>query len=693
MKRSTGTLSTTILAGLAILLVQGCSAPPPTPTEPPRGKAAIAPWGFDLTALDKTIKPGDDFYRYAGGTWMKNATIPPDQQVWGPMSELAEKADEDVRALLVALTAKPNPPGSIEQKVADFYSSYLDTDSINKLGLAPFQADLAAIAALRTHEQVAALVARPGFTSASPIFVVPTVDGKDPDRYVATVVQSGLGLPSRDYYLSKDPGFAAVRDQYRAYIATLLALSGTGEAATADTVLALETKIAERQWPLEKQRNRDLTYNPRTKAELLEQFPSFPWQAMLESGGLDRQDHFVVAEIGAIDELAKLFRSTPVETWRAYLTVHYLQSMSDIMPAEYDDASFAFYGKVVGGLQTQSERWKRAVGALNGPRGSGPLAEAVGSLYVKKHFPAEAKAQIVALVNNLLSAYQARIRNSDWMSPETREVAIRKAQTVRVKVGYPDTWRDYSKLEIRPGDAYGNRVRSARFAWDRIVSRIDGKTDRDEWGMGPQTVNAYYNAQFNEIVFPAAILQPPYFDPHADPAINYGGIGAVIGHEMGHGYDDQGAKSDEKGVLRPWWKPEDEERFRAKTRALAAQFSTYSPVPGLHVNGDFTSGENIGDLGGTAVALEAYRISLKGETPPVLDGFTGEQRFFLGWAQVWRSVAREEFLRMATTSDYHSPDEFRVNGIVRNMDSWYDAFQVAPGDALYLKPEERVRIW
>ena len=693
MKRSTGTLSTTILAGLAVLLLQGCSAPPPPPAEPPRGKAAVAPWGFDLTALDKTIKPGDDFYRYAGGTWMKNATIPPDQQVWGPMSELAEKADEDVRALLVELTAKPNPPGSIEQKVADFYSSYLDTDTINKLGLAPFQADLAAIAALRTHEQVAALVARPGFTSASPIFVVPTVDGKDPDRYVATVVQSGLGLPSRDYYLSKDPGFAAVRDQYRAYIATLLTLSGTGRAATADAVLALETKIAERQWPLEKQRNRDLTYNPRTKAELLEQFPSFPWQAMLESGGLDRQDHFVVAEIGAIDELAKLFRSTPVETWRAYLTVHYLQSMSDIMPAEYDDASFAFYGKVVGGLQTQSERWKRAVGALNGPRGSGPLAEAVGSLYVKKHFPAEAKAQIVALVNNLLSAYQARIRNSDWMSPETREVAIRKAQTVRVKVGYPDTWRNYSKLEITPGDAYGNRVRSARFAWDRIVSRIDGKTDRDEWGMGPQTVNAYYNAQFNEIVFPAAILQPPYFDPNADPAINYGGIGAVIGHEMGHGYDDQGAKSDEKGVLRPWWKPEDEERFRAKTRALAAQFSTYSPVPGLHVNGDFTSGENIGDLGGTAVALEAYRISLKGETPPVLDGFTGEQRFFLGWAQVWRSVAREEFLRMATTSDYHSPDEFRVNGIVRNMDGWYDAFQVAPGDALYLKPEERVRIW
>ena len=636
--------------------------------------------------MDSTVKPGDDFYRYAGGAWMKKAQIPADRAIWGTMSVLAAKAEEDVKTLSTGLTEKANAAGSNEQKIADFYSSYLDTKTINELGMKPFEADLAEIAALKSHEQVASLMSRPGFAGNSPIFVVPSMDAKNPDRYVLVVVQAGLGLPNRDYYLSKDPKFAAIRDKYREYIAKMLGLSKLGDAATAQSVLDLETKIAERQWPLEKQRNRDLTYNPKTKKQLLESFPQFPWDAVLKAEGLDKQDYFVVSEIGAVADLAKLFRATPVETWRAYMNFHYLNSTADIMPTPYDDANFEFFGKVVNGLQTQSERWKRAVGALNGPRGGAPLAEAVGSIYVKRYFSPEAKAQVTELVNNLLAAYQSRIKNSEWMSPETREVAIRKAQTVRVKVGYPDKWRDYSKLEIKPRDAYGNRLRCSVFDWNREASRINEKTDRDEWGMAPQTVNAYYNPTFNEIVFPAAILQPPYFDPNADPAINYGGVGGVIGHEMGHGYDDQGAKSDEKGVLRSWWKKEDEDRFRVKTKALAVQFSSYSPVPGLHLNGDFTSGENMGDLGGTAVALEAYRISLQGKPAPVLDGFTGDQRFYLGWAQVWRSVAREEFLRRATTSDFHSPDEFRVNGIVRNSDGWYDAFQVKAGDKLYLTP-------
>ncbi len=458
-------------------------------------------------------------------------------------------------------------------------------------------------------------------------------------------------------------------------------------------MLALETKIAERQWPLEKQRDRDLTYNARTKAELLEQFPSFPWRAMLESGGLDRQDRFVVAEIGAIDELAKLFRSTPVETWRAYLTVHYLQSMSDIMPAEYDDATFAFYGKVVGGVQSQSERWKRAVGALNGPRGGGPLAEGVGSLYVRKHFSAEAKAQIVALVNNLLSAYQARIRNSDWMSPETREVAIRKAQTVRVKVGYPDTWRDYSKLEIRPGDAYGNRVaeRAVRMGPDRLADRRQDRSGRVGDGSADRQRVLQPAVQRDRLPRrdPAAALLRPERRPGDQLRRHRRGDRPRDGPRVRRPGREVGREGRAAAVVEAGGRgavPREDAGARRAVLDLLA-------VPGLHVNGDFTSGENIGDLGGTAVALEAYRISLKGQTPPVLDGFTGEQRFYLGWAQVWRSVAREEFLRMATTSDYHSPDEFRVNGIVRNMDGWYDAFQVKPGDTLYLKPEERVRIW
>jgi predicted metalloendopeptidase len=359
------------------------------------------------------------------------------------------------------------------------------------------------------------------------------------------------------------------------------------------------------------------------------------------------------------------------------------------MPTAVNDENFAFYGKILNGTPAQPERWKVAVSKLNGPNGSGMLAEAVGQIYVKKHFAPEAKAEITELVHNLLDEYQARIKNSEWMSPATREAAIRKAQKVMIKVGYPDKWRDISKLEIKPRDAHGNYVRTSIFIWDDLVSRLSKPTDRTEWGMAPQTVNAYYNAQFNEIVFPAAILQPPAFDPHADAAVNYGGIG----HEMGHGYDDQGAKSDENGILRSWWQKEDELRFQALTKRLAAQYSLFTPLPGLHVNGNFTSGENIGDLSGVAVAYAAYKKSLNGKPAPVLDGFSGDQRFFLGWAQVWRSIYRDEYLRVATTSDFHSPNMFRVNGVVRNVDGWYDAFKIEPTNKLYLKPEDRVRIW
>jgi len=414
---------------------------------------------------------------------------------------------------------------------------------------------------------------------------------------------------------------------------------------------------------------------------------------MLSAAELGKQDLFVVKELGAITELAKLFRATPVSTWKAYLAFHYLNSSSDIMPDAFDRANFEFFGKVVNGQQTPRERWKRGVNALSGAHADAPLANAVGSIYVKRYFTPEAKAEVTTLVRNLLSAYQERIKNAEWMTPETRAVAIRKAQTVRVKVGYPDQWRSYASLEIKPRDAYGNRLRASKFEWNRVVSRINDKTDRDEWGMAPQAVNAYYNPTFNEIVFPAAILQPPFFDTNADAAINYGGVGAVIGHEMGHGYDDQGAKSDENGILRSWWKKEDEKRFQEKTKMLSAQYSQFSPLPGLHVNGDFTSGENMGDLGGLSVAHAAYQISLQGKPAPVLDGFTGDQRFYLGWAQVWRTLTRDEIMRLLVTSDFHSPAQYRINGIVRNIDGWYDAFGAKEGEKLYLKPAERVRLW
>jgi putative endopeptidase len=692
-KRTT-TLMNRFAASLvaAALLLTGCSTPVPTEKAAAR-KAAVQPWGYDLTAIDRSVKPGDDFFRFAGGSWMKKTQIPADRVQWGPMAVLASQAEEQVKVIATGLTSKQNPPGSNEQKIADFYSSYLDTKTIDDLGMKPFQADLDAIAALKTHEDVVTLAARPGFAGDLPVFTFPGVDDKNPDRYIINVVQAGISLPNREYYINKDPKFAALRKLYLAHIQRMLSLAKAGDAATAQSVFDVETKIAAAQWPLEKQRDKDLTYNPRTREQLLKEFPQYPWEALLKTLSLDQQQNFVVAEIGAVADLARLFRATPVATWRAYLTYHYLASLASIMPTAIDEESFAFYGKVLSGLQAQSERWKRAVGALNGPRGGATLAEAVGQIYVKAQFSPEAKAQITQLVHNLLDTYQDRIRNSEWMSPATREVAIRKAQKVRIKVGYPDKWRDYSKLEIKPRDAYGNHVRCSIDDWNRLLAKVNQKPDRDEWGMAPQTVNAYYNATFNEIVFPAAILQPPYFDPNADPAINYGGIGAVIGHEMGHGYDDQGAKSDENGILHRWWQKEDEQRFQARTKLLAAQFSSYSPIPGLHINGGFTSGENIGDLGGLTVAYAAYRKSLNGHTPPVLDGFSGDQRFFLGWAQVWRSVAREEFLRRATTSDFHSPDEFRVNGIVRNIDAWYDTFNIQPADKLYLKPNDRVHIW
>jgi putative endopeptidase len=659
-----------------------------------KGKADIGTWGFDLSALDKSVKPGDDFFRYAGGTWMKNNKIPADRSRWGSFNILAAKSEADVKALADEVASKPQKAGSVEQKVADFYSTYLDTKTIDSLGLKPFEADLARIQGLKTHEEVAAFIGEPGIPSNSPVGWGISLDEKNPDRYSVNVAQAGLGMPDRDYYLKPDPKFAETRTAYRAYIEKMLTLAKVANAgASADTIMKLETNIAEIQWPIEKQRDRDANYNAKNRAELKAFAPEFPWDAGLASGGIGNQDFFVVGQPDAVKALAKLFRDTPVETWRAYLTFHYLNGSADILPTAFDDASFDFNGKVLTGQPQKRDRWKRATVAMSGSPFSAPLAEAVGQIYVKKHFSPQAKVEIKKLVDNLLAAYRKRIETLEWMSPETRKVALRKALTARIKIGYPDRWRDYSKLEIKRGDAYGNRKRSSVWDWNRQAVRLNKKTDKDEWGMGPQTVNAYYNPVWNEIVFPAAILQAPFFDPNADAAINYGAIGGVIGHEMGHGYDDQGAKSDENGVLRTWWQKEDEDRFKVKVAALAKQYSSYEPLPGLKVNGDFTSGENIGDLGGLSVAHEAYLMSLGGKPAPVLDGFTGEQRFFLGWAQVWRSIIRDEALRQQVTADVHSPAEYRCNGVVRNVNAWYDAFDIKPDNKLYLKPEDRVHIW
>ena len=659
-----------------------------------RGKPEIGAWGFDLTGMDRSVQPGDDFFRYVGGTWIKNAQIPPDRSRWGSFNILAAKSEADVKELADAVSATPQKPGSVEQKVADYYRSFLDTKAIDALGLKPFEADLARIASLKTHEDVAAFMGDPAAPSNGPIGWGFGIDDKNPDRYSLNVGQGGLGMPDRDYYLKPDQKFAETRAAYRAYIEKMLTLAKIANAAaSAETIMALETKIAEIQWSIDKQRDRDANYNAKTQVELKAFAPEFPWDAGLAAGDLGAQNFFIVGQPDAIQGLSKLFGNTPVETWRAYLTFHYLNGSADVLPTEFDDASFAFNGKVLTGQPQKRDRWKRATVAMSGAPFSAPLAEAVGQIYVRKHFSPEAKKQIKQLVDNLLAAYRARIATLEWMSPETRKVALRKAETARIKIGYPDSWRDYSQLEIKAGDAYGNKKRAAIWDWKRQAVRLSQKTDKSEWAMGPQTVNAYYNAQWNEIVFPAAILQAPFFDPNADSAVNYGGIGGVIGHEMGHGYDDQGANSDENGVLRSWWKKEDEDRFAVKVKALSAQYSQFEPLPGLKVQGDNTSGENIGDLGGITVARHAYQLSLNGKAAPVLDGFSGDQRVFLGWCQVWRAISRDEALRQQVTSDVHSPAEYRCNGVVRNVDAWYDAFGIKPESKLYLKPEDRVHIW
>jgi putative endopeptidase len=657
-------------------------------------KPEIGAWGIDLAAMDKSVKPGDDFFRHTGGTWMKTTQIPPDRSRWGSFNMLGAKSEEDARAALED-AAKQNPrPGTVDRKAVDYYKSYIDTATIEAKGLEPAKADLARIAGAANHEDLIKIVAAPDFRANLPVGMGVTLDQKRPNVYIVAVAQAGLGMPDRDYYLKEDAKFADTRAKYRAYVETMLKLANyPNAAASADAIVAVERKVAELHWPREKSRNRDLTYNPKNKAELLAFAPDFPWEAGLDAFGLPKHNEFILVQIDAVQGLAKLFRQTPIETWRAYLTFHYLNANADILPKAFDDASFAFNGVAVTGQPQQRDRWKRAVAQMSGTPFNAAMGEAVGQLYVKRNFSPAAKAAMKDLVENLRAAYKVRIAKLSWMTEETKKAALRKLETINVKIGYPDKWRDYSSLEIKAEDAFGNRKRENAFQRARDIVRLAKGADRADWGMAPQTVNAYYSSVWNEIVFPAAILQPPFFDLNADPAVNYGGIGAVIGHEMGHGFDDQGSKSDENGVLRKWWNAEDERRFKELGDKLADQYSKFEALPGLFVNGRLTLGENIGDLGGLNVSLEAYKISLHGKQPKTIDGFTDTQRFFLGFGQIWRQLIREDALRNQVVSDSHSPGEFRANGTVRNMDEWYDAFGVQQSDKLYLPPDQRVRIW
>jgi putative endopeptidase len=671
--------------GVSALGLTACA----TQTAPPKAPV-IGAFGFDVTGKDLSVKPGDDFFRFANGGWMKSTQIPADRTRWGSFEILAAKADDDVKAIIDDIVAGRIPPAGNTQKIRDAYQSYMDETAINAAGLAPVRADLDRIAQAQTHDDIARLMFDPNLPLPSPISMGVSLDQKNPDRYVLSISHAGLSLPEREFYFKTDARSVEIREKLAGHIERILTLAGvSGGADKAKAQLALETKIAELHWKVADRRDRERTYNPRTRAALISEAADFPWAPALATYGVPGgYDAFILREADAIPKLAALFKATPVAQWRDYLTFQLLTNLAPILPRAFDEERFDFFGRTLNGQPMQRDRWKRAVDALNGG-----LGEAIGEIYVQRHFPPEASAKMSVLVENVRAAFGQRINGLSWMTPQTKQAALRKLATFRPKVGYPSRWRDYSSLDIRAGDPHGNAKRLRAFEHQRDISRLNQKTDRDEWFMTPQTVNAYYNSVFNEIVFPAAILQPPFFDPNADPAINYGGIGAVIGHEMGHGFDDQGSKSDENGVLRTWWSEADRQAFETRTAKLVEQYSQFEPLPGLKINGRVSLGENIGDLGGMEVAYQAYRQSLGGKEAPVIGGLTGDQRFFLGWAQVWRTLFRPERLRNQVLVGPHSPAEFRVNGVVRNIDAWYAAFDVKPGDALFLPEAERVRIW
>jgi putative endopeptidase len=678
----------TVAAAGALAVAAGDAAGQAAGGAAPAAHAQIGAFGLDLSGGDASVKPGDDFERYANGHWDDSVQIPADRASWGSFAILRERSLQQLREILEALP-EDAAAGSNQRKLRDFYRAYLDTGAIEKLGLAPAQPVLDEIAAAASGEDIARFMGRAELRLTAPVEFRMSADDKDPDHYMVIVRQSGLGMPDRDYYLKDEPVYKELRAKYAAHIERLLKLAGDTDAAQeAQSVVELETQIATAHWPRAKRRERDLTYNPHTREDLPVFAPGLPWAALLAGAGLAEQPRFVVRESDAVQALSALFAKVPLQRWQVYLRYHYLAGNADVLPQAFDDEVFDFYGRLLHGLQEQQARWKRAVDAVDVG-----LGEAAGELYVQRYFPASSKRQMLALVENLRASYRERIARLPWMTPATRKVALEKLAAFHPKIGYPDKWRDYAALEVRAGDAFGNVARAAAFDWQRQLKRLGGPTDRGEWGMTPQTINAYYNSTFNEVVFPAAILQPPFFDPHADAAVNYGGIGGVIGHEMGHGFDDQGSKSDARGVLHTWWQPEDTTAFHQRVDALAAQYDSYTVLPGLNINGRLTLGENIGDLGGVGVANAAYHRSLHGARAPVLAGLSGDQRFFLSWAQVWRTKQRDEDLRSQVTSNPHSPAKYRVNGVVRNVDAWYRAFNVQPGDKLYLPPAERVHIW
>ncbi|NTV73414.1 MAG: M13 family peptidase [Holophaga sp.] len=681
-----------LVAGSMILATPVlAAAPEKAPAAAAKAGPTFGAFGVDTPGMDKTVKPGDDFGQYVNGVYLKNLEIPADRASFGMFDKLRDLSQERTRGIVeAAAKAKGAKKGTEEQKVGDFYASFLDEAAIEAKGLTPLKPQLDAIAAIADRTQLAKVMgaaSRIGINT--PVGTGPEQDLKDPSIYSVYVGQGGLGLPDRDYYLdAKNPKFAEIRAKYQTHIAAMLRLAGLpNPEAKAKAIYDLEVKIASTHWTQVENRQIEKLYNPIPRAGLDAAYPGLDWTALLTAVGVNGQKQLIIANPSAIAGAAKLMASEPLDTWKDYLAFHTIKDAAPFLPKAFVAENFAFNGTVLSGQPEMQPRWKRGADFT-----TGALGEAVGKLYVKKYFPPEAKAQMDALVKNIIAAMDERLSNLTWMDPKTKAAARAKLAKFTPKIGYPEKWRDYSSLEIVRGDALGNAVRAAEFRFQRQLDKIGKPIDRSEWGMTPMTVNAYANPLWNEIVFPAAILQPPFFDPKADPAVNYGGIGAVIGHEISHHFDDQGRKFDMDGKLSEWWTPEDVKRFTALTEKVIKQYGEYEPLKGSHVNGELTLGENIADLAGSTVALDAYHKSLGGKPAKVVAGYTGDQRFFLGFGQIWRSRYRDANLLNRITTDPHTPGFLRPT-VVRNLDAWYEAFGVKPGEKLYLAPADRIKVW
>ncbi|MBV8470639.1 MAG: M13 family metallopeptidase [Burkholderiaceae bacterium] len=666
------------LAPLALTLILSCAY------------ADTAQSGLETSGFDTSVRAQDDLFHAINGNWIKHTEIPADKSRWGSFMILRDLSDQRVHDLADALVHQHPKSGSEAQQIRDFYASFLDTGHLDQLGSAPIQPELDRIAAIHDRQTLARYLGEAQAHLSLPINLSVSADDREPTINRAGAAQGGLGLPDRDYYLKKDNArMAAARSAYHAYLSTLAALDGQPEPdQAADRVMALEAELAEQHWSKVDNRDPVKRYNPMTQDALAQSAPGLDWKLLLKAAHLDGADKIIVSQPSAITGAARLLAERPLDDWKLYLRLHALDHAAQTLPWPYRQAHFAFHGAALTGAKQPLPRWQQAAVELDRSVGF-----AVGQRYVAQYFPPEHKARMEALVANLFAAYKSSINDLSWMSPETKAKAQEKLSKYTIKIAYPSHWRNYQGLVVRAGDALGNRMRSEAYEWARDAAKLGKPVDKTEWHMTPQTVNAYYEATYNEIVFPAAILQPPFFNAAADDAVNYGGIGAVIGHEISHGFDDKGSQFDGDGRLNNWWTAADRQAFDALTSQLAAQFDAYEALPGAHVNGKLTLGENIADLSGLQIAYKAYKRSLQGRPAPVIDGLTGEQRFFMGFAQVWREKMRDEARLQQVTTDPHSPGEFRANGAAINHDGFHDAFGTKPGDGMYKPSEARIRLW